>query len=83
MTDTLVNNDGLIDLLREHVVEFSFMKKDGTLRTVKATLNPDYIPEEHRPNGRGGAYNSNQLRFFEVDLQEWRSCLKTNIVREE
>lgn len=62
------------------LVEIIFRKKNGEERVALATLCPSLIPDEYKPNGTGGSYTDNQLRFFEFDANQWRSCLIPNII---
>lgn len=67
----------LADENRSTVV--TFKKKDGTIRKMKCTRNPKYIPEEHQPKtsieDSGAA-----IRVFDIEKQEWRSFVVENIM---
>jgi len=67
-------------MLRNGVCELIFTKKDGTQRKAKATLVESSIPEENAPRGTGTPYTDSQIRFFDVEIDEWRSCLVDSIV---
>jgi hypothetical protein len=67
-------------LLCNGLVEITFRKKNGEVRVALATLCPNLIPDEYKPNGTGGNYTDNQLRFFEFDANQWRSCIVQNII---
>lgn len=60
-------------------VEFSYQKKDGTIRNAKGTLNMTEIPAEHIPTGD---YTSNplQFRYFDTEKQAWRSFKVENLI---
>jgi hypothetical protein len=64
--------------LREHlhtgVVKVIFTKKDGTDRTMMATLNEDLIPEDKKPKGTGKKVdNGNTFSVYDVEADGWRS----------
>jgi hypothetical protein len=64
--------------LREHlqsgVVKVVFTKKDGTDRTMMATLNEDLIPEDKKPKGTGKKVdNGNTFAVYDVEADGWRS----------
>lgn len=62
------------------LVEITFRKKNGEERVALATLCPNLIPDEYKPKGTGGSYTDEQLRFFEFDAYQWRSCLIPNLI---
>jgi hypothetical protein len=68
-------------LATQAAVYFDFVKKDGTLRSVLATKAESLIPEELKPNGKGAAYTSLQVRFLDASISEWRSCRIDRIVK--
>ena len=66
--------------LHEGVVEFTYIKKDGTERKAKGTLNFEIIEELGGPIPTGQiippAYTT---RYFDVDKEEWRSFLNDSL----
>jgi hypothetical protein len=59
-------------LSKGNVVNFSFVKRNGDLRSAKATTDNNFIPKEKQ------AKISNELaasavRFFDLEINEWRS----------
>lgn len=66
------------DILKENlhkgVVKVVFIKKDGTLREMMATLNEDLIPEDKKPKGTGKkTENTNTFSVYDVEADGWRS----------
>lgn len=62
------------------IVEFTYIKKDGTERKAKGTLHTDIIEE------LGGALPTGQItppsyttRYFDVDKGEWRSFINDSL----
>jgi len=67
-----------IDLLKEKlhqgVVKVVFVKKDGTERTMLATLNEELIPEDRKPKGTGAKVdNGNTVAVYDTEADGWRS----------
>ncbi len=54
-------------------VEFEYEKTDGTKRLAQGTLSESFIPEEKRPKKDSEYKAGNNIRYFDVDLNEWRS----------
>lgn len=59
-----------------------FMKKDGTVRTMVCTTNLAFIPVDLHPQGTG-KYSINVQRVFDLELNEWRSFYKNNLMSVE
>lgn len=60
----------------------TFMKKDGTERTMRCTRSPSQIPEDQHPkNGTGDSESA--IRVFDLDKNEWRSFIVENVKRIE
>jgi hypothetical protein len=60
------------------VVSFEFRKVNGELRRCIATTNLKQIPREHHPSGRA-YYTAEQIRFFDLSVGGWRSCIADQI----
>lgn len=67
-----MTRDEMISLLREGTCYVEFEKKDGTLREMKCTLSPTYIPEDKMPKTEA-EYSDTVIRVFEIPLEQWRS----------
>ena len=60
--------------LKNGVVTFTYVKKDGSLREAKGTLNDLLIPTDKLPKGTGTAEpNYSSLSYFDLERQDWRS----------
>jgi hypothetical protein len=62
----------LKNLLKEGVVEFSFIKKDGSRRDAIGTTNLSSIPAESHPQGVRES-SDKVVTFFDLEKREWRS----------
>ena len=67
-----------IELLKEILtmekVYFEYKKRDGTIRKAFGTLQYAFIPEEKQP--KNSLYESSNVRFFDLEKNEWRSISK-------
>ena len=69
-------NDQLKELLNEGVVNVTFIKVDGTERTMPCTLNPALIPAEHAPKSPTDAHTKRSEAaqpVYVTDAKGWRS----------
>lgn len=57
-----------------------FIKKDGTERTMRCTLNLDKVPEELLPKGTKTVTNDLTKRVFDLDKNAWRSFRYDSVV---
>ena len=72
--------ENLKSQMRNGIVEFSYIKKDGSTRVAKGTLNFDIMGEENQPKN-GIDYNSyNTTRYFDVNSNGWRSFKNDNFI---
>ena len=67
-----ITREGLVDRLKQSVVNVVFTKADGSERTMNCTLKLDNIPEDQHPKGVIKS-ESDQIRVFDTDIREWRS----------
>lgn len=67
-----ITREALIDQLKQSVVNVVFTKADGSERTMNCTLKLENIPEDQHPKGAIKS-ESDQIRVFDIDIQEWRS----------
>ena len=57
-----------------------FIKKDGSERTMRCTLNLDKVPEELLPKGTKTVTNDITKRVFDLDKNAWRSFRYDSVV---
>ena len=71
--------DELKSMLHEGIVEFEFIKKDGSVRSAKGTLLSEYLPAS---NGNSTAHkkNDNVQVYYDLDKKSFRSFLKASFV---
>lgn len=68
-------------MLNQGEVKFVFTKKDGTEREARGTTNLGTIPEESHPKGTGADVVGDQVRYFDLDKNAWRSFNFANFVK--
>lgn len=68
-----VTRDYMVAVLREHHIEVVFEKADGSMRTMRCTLNPKLIPEGEKPHGVGTNGLDTTIRVFDTERKDWRS----------
>lgn len=60
--------------LKTHVVNVKFTKRDGTPRTMRATLRDDLVPEYKGTSTRYPVQTApDHVRVYDLDKQDWRS----------
>jgi hypothetical protein len=57
--------------LADTILNFAFIKKDGSTRIANGTTNLDLIPEEFHP--KGGKASDKVICYFDTDKGAWRS----------
>lgn len=74
--------DTAADILKKYkendMLVVTFIKKDGTRRVMKSTLNMKLIPQEQRPKQLDLTKILNKIRqgilsVYDLERQEWRS----------
>lgn len=63
-----------INMMKDHICEVTFEKKDSTIRTMKCTLRQQVINENNlTPTGGGLIGNDQQVRCVDIEKMAWRS----------
>ena len=66
--------DNLIGIMKDKVVELTFIKKDGTERVMYCTLKEDLLPvTEVKEETKERKVNEDVLAVYDVDAEGWRS----------
>lgn len=66
--------------LKKTSVKFKYSKKNGETREAFGTLNIDIMGNENSPSGTGKEYPENQIRYFDLVSNGWRSFLVENLI---
>ena len=85
-----INKNNVADVLREKLlngeVNFTFIKKDGSRRVAKGTLDLDRVPEQDKQFKGDGADkepNPNLVSYYDIEKLGWRCCKTDSIVEVE
>lgn len=69
----------LNNMLHEGIVEFEFIKKDGSVRQAKGTLLAEYLPAQNT-DATPRKKNDDVLVYFDLDKKSFRSFVKASFV---
>lgn len=64
--------------LKTAVVEFEFVKVDGSIRKAHGTLMSDMVPETKTPSN--GETDYNVQKYYDTDKGAWRCFKRINLV---
>ena len=67
-------------LLKNGVVEFSYKKKDGSLRKAKGTLKDELLPETDKDDERKRNLSKGCFYYFDLKKDDYRCFLRDNFV---
>lgn len=69
------------NMLREGIVDFMFVKKDGTVRSAKGTLLAEHLPAPKADSdSKPRKQNENVMVYFDMDKKSFRSFVKESFV---
>ena len=76
--------DEFSNLLKEGIVEFEFIKKDGTVRSAKGTLEPSLLPPS-KPAGDSEVAvprkkNESVFVYYDLEKNAFRSFVKASFL---
>jgi hypothetical protein len=71
--------DELNKMLHEGIVEFEFIKKDGSVRQAKGTLLAEHLPAP-KADATPRKKNDDVLVYFDLDKKSFRSFVKASFV---
>lgn len=61
------------EYLSDNAITVRFTKKDGTERSMFCTRNLGLIPEEHQPKTNIETSKTDNVRVYDLVINEWRS----------
>lgn len=69
------------NMLHEGIVDFEFIKKDGTVRSAKGTLLAEYLPAPKADSdGTSRKTSENVMVYFDMEKKAFRSFVKESFV---
>ena len=66
--------------LHEGVVEFTYVKKDGSERKAKGTLKDELLPETDRDDERKKNLSKECFYYFDLKRDDFRCFLRDNFI---
>jgi hypothetical protein len=60
-------------ILRNEIIDVTFLKKDGSERKMQCTLLSEEIPTDMVPKGTKKTQSTETIAVFDVENQGWRS----------
>jgi len=60
-------------LITNYHTKVTFIKVDGSTRDMVCTLNPNDIPDEHKPKSQSHTNNMDVIRVYDLESKAWRS----------
>jgi hypothetical protein len=79
----MYKKDELLTVLRKQIAVVSFVKKDGTNREMRCTLNMSFIPQNKHPKSTVVSDYGDIIRVYDVEKNEWRSFDINNVFKME
>ena len=70
--------ESIAEQLRQGVADIQFIKKDGSLREMRCTLNEKYLPVKTTEGAKKD--NPDVLAVWDIDSNGWRSFIVKQIV---
>lgn len=67
-------------LLKAGVVEFSYKKKDGSIRKAKGTLKDELLPETDKDDERKKNPSKECFYYYDLKRDDFRCFLKDNFI---
>ena len=67
-------------LLKNGVVEFSYKKKDGSVRKAKGTLKDELLPETDRDDERKKNLSKECFYYFDLKRDDFRCFVRDNFL---
>ena len=67
-------------LLKNGVVEFSYKKKDGSVRKAKGTLKDELLPETDRDDERKKNLSKECFYYFDLKRDDFRCFIRDNFL---
>lgn len=72
--------DDLKKMMKNGVVAFDFLKKDGTIRRAHGTLDSSILPPMDTTKTSTRKVNPNVFVYYDIDKESFRSFIKDNFI---
>jgi hypothetical protein len=70
--------ESITEQLRQGILDIQFIKKDGSLREMRCTLNEKYLPTTTTESTK--KENTEVLTVWDIDSNGWRSFIVKQLV---
>lgn len=70
--------ESITEQLRQGILDIQFVKKDGSLREMRCTLNEKYLPTSTNESTKKD--NPDVLAVWDIDSNGWRSFIIKQLV---
>jgi hypothetical protein len=67
----MTDRNAFYEALKQGVVNITFTKKDGTVRTIRGTLQESFLPPKN-PDAKKVERNEDMISVWSVDDKGWR-----------
>lgn len=67
-------------LLKQGVVEFSYKKKDGSVRKAKGTLKDELLPDTDKNDERKKNLSKDCFYYYDLKRDDYRCFIKDNFL---
>ena len=72
---------GIKDILKQHILNVVFTKRDGTIRKMDCTLRENYLPIQETPyTGYSKPDNLDTVAVWDVKNEAWRSFRLDSVI---
>ena len=76
----MVTKNELIEMLKERIINVKFTKTDGSVRSMKCTLNEKIVPSYENKSGREKNINNNIVVVWDTEKEDWRSFRYDSVI---
>jgi hypothetical protein len=72
----------ITEVLKENTVTVTFIKKDGSERVMRCTLNPELLPKvEVKENKESRKKSETSIAVYDLEADGWRSFVTRSVKR--
>lgn len=75
-----MNNEQLIDRLKNEICEITFEKRDGSERVMICTLKEDYLPHVSATKPAEDRHYNDYIPVFDLEEQAWRAFKPSKLI---
>lgn len=80
MTEQTLTREQIIETLKSGIVNFKYIKKDGTERIANGTRNMEFIETQDATPKGTGVERTGVITYYDLEKQSWRSFNEDSFV---